>query len=110
VENAVRHGIGRRSAAGRIEISAARVDRSLRIQVRDDGPGLPSEGIGEARGIGLANTRERLRQLYGDAASLTLDNDPRGGAVATLILPYRVETGTGDSEVMEVHDLAHADR
>jgi sensor histidine kinase YesM len=113
VENAVRHGIGRRSAAGRIEISAARVEQSLRIQVRDDGPGLPPEGpagITEARGIGLANTRERLRRLYGDAASLTLENDPRGGAVATLTLPYRVETVTGDSEVMEVHDLAHADR
>jgi len=112
VENAVRHGIGRRSAAGLIEISAARVDQSLRIQVRDDGPGLPpepQEKIGEARGIGLANTRERLRQLYGDAASLTLDNDPRGGAVATLVLPYRVETVKDNSEVMEIHDLAHVD-
>jgi two-component system, LytTR family, sensor kinase len=110
VENAVRHGIGRRSAAGRIAIRAARVGDSLRIEVRDDGPGLPPEGIDPARGIGLANTRERLRQLYGDTASLTLDNDPQGGAVATLILPYRVETAAGDSEVMEVHGLAHADR
>jgi len=113
VENAVRHGIGNRSAAGLIEISAARVDQSLRIQVRDDGPGLPPEAperTGEARGIGLANTRERLRQLYGDAAALTLANDPRGGAMATLILPYRVEAEKDASEVMEIHDLAHADR
>ncbi|HEX3531158.1 MAG TPA: histidine kinase [Thermoanaerobaculia bacterium] len=112
VENAVRHGIGNRSAAGLIEISAARIDQSLRIQVRDDGPGLPSETperVAEARGIGLANTRERLRQLYGEAASLTLANDPRGGAVATLILPYRVETGKDVSEVMEIHDFAYAD-
>jgi two-component system, LytTR family, sensor kinase len=108
VENAVRHGIGRRSAAGRIAIRATRAGDSLRIEVRDDGPGLPAEGV--AQGIGLTNTQARLQQLYGDAAALTLANDPQGGAVATLILPYRVETVTGDSEVMEVHALAHADR
>src|SRR6185295_12077340 len=43
VENAVRHGIGRRSAAGRIEIRAARDGSTLRIEVRDDGPGLAPE-------------------------------------------------------------------
>jgi LytS/YehU family sensor histidine kinase len=108
VENAVRHGIGRRSAAGRIAIRAARAGDSLRIEVRDDGPGLPAEGTGQ--GIGLTNTRARLRQLYGDAASLTLVNDPSGGALAALTLPYRVEREKGDSEVMEVHALANADR
>ena len=105
VENAVRHGIGRRSAAGRIEINAARVNGSLEIQVRDDGPGLSSEGLDAAHGIGLANTRARLRQLYGDAAKLTVENGDQGGAVATLVLPYHVVT-----EVMEAHALDHADR
>jgi signal transduction histidine kinase len=41
VENAIRHGIGRRTAAGRLEIRAARCGEILEIQVRDDGPGLP---------------------------------------------------------------------
>jgi two-component system LytT family sensor kinase len=63
VENAVRHGLGRRSAAGRIDIRAARVNGCLEVQVRDDGPGLPPEGLDAARGIGLVNTRARLRQL-----------------------------------------------
>jgi sensor histidine kinase YesM len=96
VENAVRHGLGRRSAAGRIDIHAARVNGCLEVQVRDDGPGLPPEGLDAARGIGLANTRARLRELYGDAATLTLENGAGGGAVATLTLPY--------------HDLEHLDR
>lgn len=109
VENAVRHGIGRRSAAGNIRISAARVEESLRIQVLDDGPGLPPGGAGTG-GIGLANTRARLQQLYGDAAKLTVENGPQGGAVATLILPYRVEPGMPSVERMEVHALEHADR
>lgn len=114
VENAVRHGIGRRSVAGRIEISAAQENGSLRIQVRDDGPGLPPGGLDATRGIGLANTRARLQQLYGDAARLTVENGADGGAVATLVLPWRVEpgveSGIGTTEVMEVHALDHADR
>ena len=110
VENAIRHGIGRRSMAGRIEISASRVNGSLQIQVRDDGPGFLPGALDAARGIGLANTRARLRQLYGDAARLTLENGAEGGAVATMILPYRAEPGTSTREVMEVHALDHADR
>ena len=120
VENAVRHGIGRRSVAGRIEISATRLpsedgsNGGLQIQVRDDGPGLPPGGLDASRGIGLANTRARLQQLYGDAARLTVENGAHGGAVATLVLPYRVDPGVQPgieaTEVMEVHALDHADR
>ena len=62
-----------------LEIRAARIGQTLRIQVRDDGPGLPPEAHRRrARGIGLANTRARLRQLYGDAAWLTLENGRDG--------------------------------
>lgn len=109
VENAVRHGIGRRSAAGCIRISAAKVGESLRIEVQDDGPGL-TPGGDVTRGIGLANTRARLQQLYGAAAALTLENGPQGGALATLVLPYRAEPGTPSVERMEVHALERADR
>ena len=58
------------------------------IRVADDGPGLDAADLGEGRGIGLANTRARLRQLYGDAASLKVENGERG-VVATMTLPYR---------------------
>jgi sensor histidine kinase YesM len=105
VENAIRHGIGRSSSAGRIEIGAALVNGSLEIRVRDDGPGLTPAPAGAAHGIGLANTRARLYQLYGDSARLTLENDPRGGAIATVILPYHVVSGGGASEVVEAHAI-----
>ncbi|HEY4574820.1 MAG TPA: histidine kinase [Thermoanaerobaculia bacterium] len=109
VENAIRHGIGSRSAAGRLRIHAARVGDLLEIRVEDDGPGLPPGGPG-SKGIGLANTRARLRQLYGDAAGLTLENGAGGGAVATLILPYRAVAGEATAEVMEIHALDPVDR
>ena len=64
VENAVRHGIGRVAAPGTIRISASRTNENLVIRVADDGPGLGTAGLAEVRGIGLANTRARLQQLY----------------------------------------------
>jgi sensor histidine kinase YesM len=92
VENAIRHGIGGSSSAGKIRISARRVDGTLEMKVHDDGPGLAAASGGQARGIGLANTRARLAQLYGDTASLSVRNDDHRGVVATVILPYRMST------------------
>jgi two-component system, LytTR family, sensor kinase len=87
VANAVRHGIGRRSAAGRVEVSARREGKTLELTVRDDGAGLTGEPTGP--GHGIENTRERLRTLYGDAATLELVAAPDQGAIARLRIPYR---------------------
>jgi len=109
VENAIRHGIGGSSAAGKIRIGARRVNDALEMKVQDDGPGLAAANGGQTRGIGLTNTRARLQQLYGEAASLTVENDEQRGVTATIVLPFR-ETATGpDANRMEndaVHDLA----
>ncbi|MGA7234556.1 MAG: histidine kinase [Bryobacteraceae bacterium] len=98
VENAVRHGIGRVAAAGIIRISALRTGQTLIIRVADDGPGLGAADLTEGRGIGLANTRARLHQLYGDAASLQLENGERG-VVATMTMPYRAAAETPGTEL-----------
>lgn len=89
VENAVRHGIAPRAAAGTIEIAAERHDGALRLVVRDDGVGLPDVGA-PREGVGLANTRARLRQLYGDRQSLELVRPDGGGACVRVTLPYRL--------------------
>ncbi|HKG94497.1 MAG TPA: histidine kinase [Gemmatimonadaceae bacterium] len=84
-ENAVRHGIARRAEAGRVAIAARRDGDALEVRVADDGPG----GARDEPGGGIANTRERLRSLYGSAASLTVGGDGSHGTVATLRVPYR---------------------
>lgn len=88
VENAIRHGLDPRAGTGHIEIRARGTEGMLQLQVRDDGPGLRVNGaIFAHSGIGLANTRARLTQLYGPLASLDLTNHPRGGTLVTLLVP-----------------------
>jgi sensor histidine kinase YesM len=87
VENAIRHGVGRRSSPGVILIRARRLGDSLQLVVQDDGPGFASAGE-PGMGMGLANTRARLRQLYGEGAELRTDAGEQGGARVTLLLPF----------------------
>ena len=88
VENAVKHGISTREEGGRIALLAECRGATLRITVCDDGPGPASTEGG--RGIGLANTRERLRTLYGDAQRLEMRGSPDGGTQVVVELPCRV--------------------
>jgi sensor histidine kinase YesM len=90
VENAIRHGISQRSTPGRIEIQAKHRNGVLRIQVRDNGPGLPVNRSHEKlfqKGLGLANTQTRLERLYGGEHRFELTNDPAGGLIVTLEIP-----------------------
>ncbi|HYE57911.1 MAG TPA: histidine kinase, partial [Rhodothermales bacterium] len=91
VENALQHGIARRAGAGHVEVRAVREGDTLVLQVTDDGPGL-SGGSRQfpQEGIGLANTRRRLVQLYGSKQSLTLAPAPGGGLTVTARLPWHV--------------------
>lgn len=90
VENAVKHGVSRVLGEARIEVAARRVGDRLRLSVRDTGPGLPATGAPvRSRGIGLANTEARLRQMYGEDQRLSLQTVDTGGAVAEVEIPYR---------------------
>jgi sensor histidine kinase YesM len=91
VENAVRHGIGETGGAVSITISAHEDAESLVLEVEDTGVGLSnSEEFKPSEGIGLSNTRARLKQLYGTGASLTISNAPSRGAVARIRMPLQI--------------------
>ncbi len=89
VENAIRHGVAGRSSAGRIAVRAARRGDRIVLRVEDDGPGPATSRPRAAKaGVGLANTRARLRELYGEHASFELTHDA-SGTVAEIVLPFR---------------------
>ena len=72
-----------------VVIAATRRDQSLEVSVTDDGAGMTRRTRSRARGHGLENTRERLRTLYGERASLDVSPAPGGGTIARLRVPYR---------------------
>jgi len=95
VENAIRHGAARPGRVAEIDIAAVRAGDRLRLEVRDNGPGVPDgppapAGRNGGGGVGLANTRARLAQLYGVGHRFELANAPggQGGAIATVEIPY----------------------
>jgi hypothetical protein len=92
VENAIRHGLTGRVAAGCIEISSRVADGRLVLRVADNGVGLRRQGSRSGYGIGLTNVRERLTTLYGAGEQLRLLDAPGGGAVAEVTLPTRRAT------------------
>lgn len=85
VENAIRHGIAPRAAAGQVDISVKRNGDMLGIVVRDDGVGLREDPPPE--GLGLSNCRARLAELHGDAASLRIVAGT--GTTVEIELPWR---------------------
>ncbi|MGI4842161.1 MAG: sensor histidine kinase [Janthinobacterium lividum] len=87
VENAVMHGIEPKLDGGEIVLRARPDGGLLCIDVTDTGLGLRMLPPRPGGGVGLSNLRERLRQLYGPAASLQLIENPAGGVSARLQLP-----------------------
>jgi signal transduction histidine kinase len=104
VENAVKHGVSKIAGTGVIEIRAYRDDGDhLVLRVRDNGPGLDDAADSTETGrvgVGLANTRARLQQLYGPDQRLTLSAAPDGaGVVAEVTLPYHTRADLRASAV-----------
>jgi two-component system LytT family sensor kinase len=92
IENAVKYAISPSEQGGTIRISAKVHQGALMITVADDGPGL-GNGVKTRKspGVGLNNTRERLKQLYGERQAVTLaPNDPHG-LVITINIPYETD-------------------
>ena len=88
VENAIRHGIVPNGNVAEISIAAVREGERLHLEVRDNGPGL--NGSASGGGLGLANTRARLQELYGPSHRFELTNapPPGPGALAVIDIPY----------------------
>ncbi|MFC4031322.1 sensor histidine kinase [Streptomyces polygonati] len=97
VENAVRHGLGPKSAPGLITIRAEDAGAECRISVEDDGVGMDPEQVrarlaGEADGesLGLGNVDERLRTVFGDEYGLVVETAPGAGTRVNIRVPkYR---------------------
>lgn len=92
VENSLRHGLKEIGAGIDISIGVRRENGSLILQVMDTGAGLGQQNTDAIlnRGLGLANIRGRLEQLYGAGQAFSIANRAAGGAEVTLRFPFHL--------------------
>jgi signal transduction histidine kinase len=88
VENAIKHGLEPKPEGGTVRLSAQQHEGKLRVTVSDNGVGL-REGTSSG-GIGLANIRSRLKEMYGSDAALELSTPAQGGFSASIVVPLQV--------------------
>ena len=106
VENAVIHGIAPVSQPVRLVVRATVDNDRLQLVIDDNGAGLAPDF--EA-GVGIANARERLQQLYGSAQSFAIEGSPGRGTTVRVSLPYRI-CGEAAAATGNSHEDSHADR
>ena len=87
-ENAIKHGISKDARGGLIRVTAYRANGWLTLGVYNDGPSLPTDWDNSQSGIGIANLRNRLRAMFGDAFQLSLRNQAAGVEVL-ISVPFR---------------------
>lgn len=101
VENAIKYAVTPQEAGAEITISTQLVGPNLRITVSDTGPGLQTDasdnrltgvsfdgGEPVSTGVGLANTRDRLAQAYGDQHRFEVFDPPEGGFAVQIEIPF----------------------
>ena len=87
VENSIEYAVANREDGGSIRIRARPFEGELILSVCDDGPGLPADWDGEDTGVGLRNTQDRLRELYGRRHQWHMDNLAPHGLCIEMRLP-----------------------
>lgn len=93
VENAVVHGVLKKPEGGAVHISVRRDGPELQFRVRDSGAGMEAEQVarvlseahGSGSGVGLRNTRERLKKLYG--SDITIRSEAGKGTEVAFTIP-----------------------
>jgi len=92
IENAIKHGAAPKREGGRIDISAHRENDDLVLTIGDTGPGVAEPVLSNLRrtgGVGVPNTIDRLKQLYGPRGRLTARNRTPTGLLIEIRLPFR---------------------
>jgi signal transduction histidine kinase len=88
VENSIRHGISPLKRGGTLEITSFSDDRTLHLQVKDNGRGVPADSQPN-NGVGLKNIQERLKYLYDTRHRFKINETAEGGVLVEMIIPFK---------------------
>ena len=98
IENAVKYAIATRVDGGSIGVRSHLEGQTVVIIVEDDGPGMDMNKTkldGERDGVGLANTKARLNQIYGTDHFFGCRNRDSGGLEITICIPMESDLTAG---------------
>jgi sensor histidine kinase YesM len=88
VENSIKHGFAENGEV-RMEINGYIDGNSVKVEIKDEGKGVPEEvkrGI-YTNGTGLRNVNERLKKVYGEEYGLEVKGNSPEGTMATVTIP-----------------------
>lgn len=103
VENSILHGFGATRRGGTIRLEAKRVGDTLVLTVADNGKGFAGDvSVTPDDGLGLANTRRRLEQLYGAGHTLQCSNLAASGASVVIEIPFHTVTARQSADGREL--------
>ncbi|HVG28661.1 MAG TPA: histidine kinase [Pyrinomonadaceae bacterium] len=91
IENAVKHGVAPRAEGGLLHVASDLDNGTLRLSVRDDGPGTTTEGVMSSAGLGLRVVRQRLQTRYGGRAGFDVETSPGAGFTVRVRVPSDAE-------------------
>ena len=75
VENAIKHGIAPLIEGGKVHVSVVEKENQLEVSVQDTGAGATGKSMSDLlqQGVGLSNTHERLKKMYGKGLQVVTD-------------------------------------
>ncbi len=90
VENSIKYAITKSESGGTISFTAKVFANELLLELKDDGPGveLVNKELPCGRGVGIANTKERLKQVYEEKHAFTVSNVDPHGLQINIRLPF----------------------
>lgn len=112
-ENVIKHAMSEQKHVT-LYLQVQTRDDGILITVEDNGAGIPEDALEQmndscytpkaGQSIGIWNTRQTLRLIYKDRASVSISNSLLGGAKVELMIPYECEermvTGTDEDPVV----------
>jgi len=91
VENAIKHGLSNLIEGGIIDIESTVEHSILILKIRNSGQIVHSpKKKGSRKGVGLVNTKERLKLIYGEAASFRIYNENDKFVITEVKIPQRM--------------------
>lgn len=88
VENGIKHGISRLKAGGIIQLKTRVEENRLKIHIRNSGHMV--NGVRKtSQGLGIKNTIQRLRLIYGEDASFRIVNENDNFVLTEIIIPQK---------------------